>query len=186
MLGTPIVGAFEHYLRKYGSAAGHEVVNRMPARFRGWLSPHAPAMGILGARWYPYAFCGDLIRTAGAVARVADEDAFVRELACAGIDASVGTVARVLLRYAATPKSLAARAQEVWDMFHDAGRVLVVAEEREYVVTISDWTNHDGHVCRISMEVRRRLIERTGRTVEARRDRCVSFGHDVCVIRLKW
>ncbi len=71
-------------------------------------------------------------------------------------------------------------------MFHDCGRVSVVSEEREYAVTVADWANHDGYVCRIAMEVRRSLIERTGRRVEARRERCVSFGHDVCVVRLKW
>ena len=34
---------------------------------------------------------------------------------------------------------------------------------------------------------RRRLIERTGKTnVDARREKCVGFGHDVCVVRVKW
>lgn len=182
-----MVGAIEWYVKKYGAAAAHDVVAKMPARWHGWLKPNAPAWGILGAKKYPYAFCGDLVRTAIQVSRVGDEDSFVREFAAAGIDASVGTVARVLLRYAATPEMLASRAQEAWNLFHDAGRVSVQVTEHEYQTTITDWTNHDAMVCRISMEVRRRLIERSGRKViESRRDKCVSFGHPLCLVRIRW
>lgn len=185
--GTPMVGALEWYLKKYGNAAGHELVAKMPERWRGWLRPNAPALGILGAKKYPYAFCGDMVRTAMSVLHIGDEDKFIREFAAAGIDASVGTVARILLRYAATPQSLASRGQEAWNLFHDAGRVHVVCTDNEYTVTITDWTNHDVAVCRISMEVRRRLIERSGRKVlECRRDKCVAWGHPNCVVTLRW
>lgn len=182
-----MVGAVEWFIKKHGNVAAHDIVSKMPARWSGMLQPNAPALGILGAKKYPYAFCGDLVRTAMLVARIADEDSFVREFAAAGIDASVGTVARILLRYAATPEGLASRGQEAWNLFHDAGRVTVHVTDHEYQTTITDWTNHDALVCRISMEVRRRLIERSGRTVsECRRDKCVSWGHPVCVITLRW
>lgn len=187
LVGTPMVGAIEWFAKKYGNAAAHEVVSKMPDRWRGWLRPNAPALGILGAKKYPYAFCGDLMRTVVQVSRVSDEDAFIREFAAAGIDASVGTVARILLRYAATPQILAGRGQEAWSLFHDCGRVSVTCTEREYVTTITDWTNHDAMVCRISMEVRRRLIERSGKKViESRRDKCVAWGHSLCIVRLRW
>jgi hypothetical protein len=187
LVGTPMVGAIDWFIKKYGAAAGHDVVAKMPVRWVGWLKPHAPALGILGAKKYPYAFCGDLVRTALLVARIGDEDSFIREFAAAGIDASVGTVARILLRYAASPEVLAGRAQEAWNIFHDAGRVAVHVTEHEYQTTITDWTNHDVMVCRISMEVRRRLIERSGRKVtESRRDRCVAWGHPDCVVRVRW
>jgi hypothetical protein len=185
--GSPMVGAIDWYLKKYGNAAGHELVAKMPARWQGWLRPNAPALGILGAKKYPYLFCGDIIRTAITVLHIGDEDGFIREFAAAGIDASVGTVARILLRYAATPEGLANRAQEAWNIFHDSGRVQVVVTDHEYMVTINDWTNHDVMVCRISMEVRRRLIERSGRKVlECRREKCVAFGNPNCVVKLRW
>lgn len=186
MVGTPIVAAFEHYLRVHGAAAGHEVFARTSPRHRSLLSPHAPVLGLLGAKWYPYPFCAELLKNAAAAVR-ADEDAFLRELAVAGIDGSIGTVARILLRYAASPSSLAARGQEAWNMFHDEGRVSVDLTERRYVVSIHDWTHHEPLVCKISKEVRRRLLERAvGGPVEAHRDRCIGWGHEACVVRLEW
>lgn len=187
IVGTPLVGAAEWFLKKYGQAAGHEVIARVAPRWPNMLAPHAPNLGLLGAKKYPQNFMGDVLRAMIAVTRPSDEDAFIRELSAAGIDASVGTVARILLRLAATPQSLAARGQEAWNLFYDSGRVRVEVTEREYVTTVTDWANHDAMVCRVSMEVRRRLIERTGRTViECRRDRCVGWGHEACVVRIRW
>jgi len=187
MAGTPIVAAVEWYLKRYGTAAGHEVVVRMPQRWRGWLVPNSQNLGLLGAKWYPYPFVGDVMRTMMQGVRISDEDQFIRDVAAAGIDASVGTIARVLLRYAATPQSLAAHGPSAWRLFHDSGQVSVVCTENEYVSTIAEWPNHEPLVCRLAMEVRRRLIERTGRRViECRRDRCVGWGHPHCVVRLRW
>lgn len=187
MIGTPVVGAIEYFLKKYGPAAGHEVIARMPPRWAGMMVPNSKNLGLLGGKWYPYAFVADAVRAMMAAVHVEDEDAFIRELAAAGIDASVGTVARILLRYAATPETLAAHAQPAWQLFHDSGHVAVTCTSHEYISTISDWHNHEAIVCRIAMEVRRRLIERTGRKViECRRDKCVAWGHKVCVIRIRW
>lgn len=187
MMGTPLVGAIEYYLARYGRVAGHETVVRIPARWRPLLEPHAPALGVLGSRKYPYPFIGDVVRTMAAVAKVPDEDAFFRELAVAGIDASLNTAMRVLLRYASTPSSLAARGNEAWRMFHDSGHVTAVATEGEYLATTSEWANHDVVVCKVVMEVRRRLIERTGKSnVIARREKCLAWGHDVCSTRIRW
>lgn len=187
IVGTPLVGAVEWYLKKYGAAAGHEVVARMPEKWAGMLAPNARNFGLLGAKRYPQPFMGDLLRGMLQASRVTDEDAFVRELSAAGIDASVGTVARILLRLGATPQSLAARGQEAWNLFYDSGRVRVEVTTNEYVSTVTDWAQHDAMVCRVSMEVRRRLIERTGvKVLECRRDRCVGWGHDACVVRIRW
>ncbi|MGZ3453002.1 MAG: hypothetical protein ACXVEF_25570 [Polyangiales bacterium] len=187
MTGTPVLASVRYVIEKYGMPAGHEVVRRMSPRWRPLLDPHSNTLGILGAKWYPYPFVGEIVKNAIAAVHAADEDAFIRELAVAGIDASVGTVARVLLRYAATPGSLAARGQEAWNMFHDTGRVSIVVSEHSYVVTVNDWTHHDVNVCKITKEVRRRLLERSGLTnVEAHRDRCIDWGHEACVVRLEW
>lgn len=187
IVGTPLVGAMEWFLKRHGKAAGHELVNRLPPRWSGMLSPHAPNLGLLGAKKYPQNFMGDVLRGMVQAAHITDEDLFIRDVATAGIDASVGTVARILLRLAATPQSLAARGQEAWSLFYDSGRVRVEATDHEYLSTTTEWANHDAMVCRVSMEVRRRLIERTGVTIlEVRRDRCVGWGHDACVVRIRW
>jgi hypothetical protein len=187
MVGTPIVHAVEHMVKKYGQSAAQEVTRRMSPRWRALLDPHSPGLGLMGGKWYPYPMVGELMRHGASAVRAADEDAFLRELAFAGIDASVGTVARILLRYAASPRALASRGQEAWNMFHDAGTVAVEVGERSYVATITDWTNHDTEVCKISKEVRRRLLERSGLTnVVARRERCVGWGHENCVVTCEW
>jgi hypothetical protein len=186
MVGTPIVGSIDFFLQRYGRAAAHETIARVPPRWREYLRPHAPQMGILGSRRYPYSFIGDLIRTMITVVRP-NEDAFVRDLAIAGLDASLNTAMRVLLRLAATPASLAERANEGWRMFHDTGVVHASVNDREYVTEIVDWANHDVMVCKITVEVRRRLIERTGRSnVTVRREKCQAWGHEVCSSRVRW
>ena len=187
MLGTPIVGSLHWFLERYGRAAAHEVAARMPVAFRGDIDPHAPTLGFIGSRWYRYALIGELVRTMVAVLKV-DEDDFVRKMSTAGIDASINTVMRMLLRFAITPAALAARGQEAWNLFHDSGRVTILAvTEKAYVSQVSEWPNHDPIVCRIVTEVRRRLIERTGvgQTV-ATREKCVAWGHPACVSRIRW
>ena len=187
MLGTPIVGSIDYFLQAYGRAAAHEVAARLPAPYRADIDPHAPTLGFIGSRWYRYALIGELVRTMVAVVKV-DEDDFVRAMAVAGIDASINTVMRMLLRFAITPSALAARGQEAWNLFHDSGRVTILAvTEKSYVAQVTDWPNHDTVVCRIVTEVRRRLIERTGvgQTV-ATREKCVAWGHPACVSRIRW
>jgi hypothetical protein len=187
LLGTPLVGAFDYFLAKYGRAAGHEVVARLPVASREQLNPHAPALGVIGSRWYPYPLVGELVRTMGDVVKAPREDDFIREMSVAGIDSAVSTAMRFVLRFAVSPLALAARGQEAWNMFHDSGRVTILAvTDNEYVAQLSDWPNHDTTVCKIVTEVRRRLIERTGVHAVAVREKCVSWGHGTCVTRVRW
>jgi hypothetical protein len=75
----------------------------------------------------------------------------------------------------------------MWDVFHDSGRIgLVSMGDAEYVTNITDWPNHDVVVCKISMEARRRVVEKTGYKVEVRREKCVGWGHDLCQYRVRW
>lgn len=186
MLGSPIVGAMAWFVRKFGTAAGHELVVRMSARWPSMLSPHAPGLGLLGARRYEYAFVGDLLRTSALVAKV-EEDAFIRGASSAGVEASMSTVARILVRYASSPERLAARGQEAWNLFHDSGRVEVVVGDRSYRSTLHDWLGHDVAVCKTVMEVRRHILAKSGlRNVTAIREKCQAWGHDVCVTQIRW
>jgi hypothetical protein len=187
MLGTPIVGSVQYFIEKYGRAAAHEVAARMPPASRSAIDPHAPTLGFLGTRWYRYGLIGDLVRTMSAVVK-ADDDTFVRTLAVAGIDASINTAMRMMLRFAVSPAALAARSQEAWNLFHDTGKVTILAVTgSEYVSQVTEWHNHDVMVCRIVTEVRRRLIERTGvRQAVASREKCIAWGHSACMTRIRW
>lgn len=187
MLGTPIVGGTEWFTTTYGPAAAASVVAELPAVWRSWVRPNSRALGLLGAKRYPYAFIGALVGTMAKVVRAADPDLFIDHISAAGIDAAIGTGMRVLLRYGATPASLATRAQESWDMFHDSGLVRATVTAREYVSETTAWAAHDPVVCKICLYVRKRIIARAGmRNVVATRDRCQSWGHDRCVHRIRW
>jgi hypothetical protein len=119
---------------------------------------------------------------------VSDEDRFLRELSAAGIDATLSTVGRIILRYAASPWMLASRAQEIWDTFHDSGRVTIErVSDTEYLAVHSDWPSHDVTVCKVCTESRRRVVEKTGVAgIEVRREKCQGWGHEVCVTRVRW
>lgn len=188
MVGTPLVGSIRHFETKYGRAAANDVVARIPAQWRELVRPNAEAMGILGGRWYPYAFVADWIYTAKNVVRAPDEDEFIREIAWAGIDGSMSTVMRAMARWFASPRAFAARSQETWRMFHDTGIVTVpTLNEREVRRRISDWKGHNPTVCKIVMDVFARTFSKTGvRDVRCRREECVSWGRDACVFHIEW
>lgn len=185
--GTGMAGAVSYFLKRHGPAAGHAVAAKLLPKWREYVQPNAPNLGLLGARKYPYPFVGELIRAMANVAH-ADEDRFIREVVAAGVDETVDTVGRMILRHMVTVRHIAERGQELWNTFHDAGHVTItVVSDEEYVATMRDWPNHDTTVCKMCMEARRRLIERTGgKQVEASRLRCQAWGHDVCEYRVRW
>lgn len=186
--GTGLVGAVDAFEKRYGRAAVHAVAAMISQKWPGVVSANAPTLGILGAKKYGYAFVGDLGRAMVAAVHAPDEDVFIREVVGAGVDTTLNTVGRIVLRYAVSPDSIIARGQESWDMFHDAGSSHVVLRtENEYVVELRDWPNHDVMVCKICLEARRRVWEKTGvRDLEMRRERCQAWGHESCAIRVRW
>jgi hypothetical protein len=186
-LGTGLLGSVDYFLKKWGPAAGHAVVAKLSPASRTFVAPNAPSLGILAARRYPYAFVGELFRTMALVAR-APEDALIRELTAAGVDATVDTVARVILRYMVSPQTIVDRAQQLWNTFHDSGIITArVVSDHEYIAELTDWPNHDVTVCKVCAEARRRLIERTGaKDVDVTRLQCQAWGHDRCTFRVRW
>lgn len=184
--GTGIRGGIEWFVRAYGPAAAHTAVMRMPLAHRSALDPHDSALGILGARKYSYAFVGELMRAMSAAVKV-DEDTFLRAVVHHGVDATLHTVGRAILRYVVSPKMITSRAQEMWNVFHDCGRITILSQtDHDYLAQITEWPNHDVTVCKMCGEARRRIVEKTGLEVEVRRERCQAWGHDACTYRVKW
>lgn len=184
--GTGLRGGMEWFVRTFGPAAGHAVVARMPAAHRGQLDAHEAGLGILGARKYSYAFVGELFRTMAITVKM-DEDAFIRDVVNHGVDATLNTVGRAILRYAVSPQMICSRAQEMWNTFHDSGRITILSlNDSEYLAQLSEWPNHDTVVCKIGAEARRRILEKTGLKVEVRRERCQAWGHEACTYRARW
>lgn len=185
--GTGIRGGIEWYVRTYGPAAAQTAVMRMGPQHRAQLDPHDSALGILGARKYPYAFVGELMRAMAHAIRK-EEDPFLREIVGHGVDATLNTVGRAVLRYIVSPQMILSRAQEMWNVFHDCGRITVLSSnDNEYLAQTSEWPNHDVTVCKMCGEARRRIVEKIGGlTVEVRRERCQAWGHEACTYRLKW
>lgn len=184
--GTGLRGGVEWYVRSFGPAAAHAVVARLSPSSRRLVDPHDSALGILGARKYSYPFVGELMRACAAAARQ-DEDAFLRDIVNAGVDATLNTVGRAILRYAVSPQMIASRAQEMWNVFHDSGRIAIASiNDIEYVAQMTDWPNHDVTVCKMAMEARRRVVEKTGLSVDVRREKCLAWGHELCQYRVRW
>jgi hypothetical protein len=186
-LGTGILGAVDHFVKKFGPSAAHATIAKLSPASRAFVTPNVPSLAILGAKKYPYAFVGELFRTMALVAR-APEDALIRELTAAGVDATVDTVARVILRYMVSPQTIVDRAQQLWNTFHDSGIITArVVSDHEYIAELTDWPNHDVTVCKVCAEARRRLIERTGaKDVDVTRLQCQAWGHDRCTFRVRW
>ena len=188
MYGTAFVGVLEYFEKRYGVVANNTVVAAVLGRWGQFVRPNTRLMGILGAKKYPNAFVGELVRAMAVAVRAPDEDAFIREIAIAGVDATLNTVARAALRYLVSPASVAARSPDFWKLFHDSGRLTITAiTDRDFLSEVSEWQNHDVVVCKLGVEGGRRIVERTGApNVTARREKCIAWGHDVCLTRVRW
>ena len=187
LLGTAIVGAMDHFVEKHGRAAGHAMIDLLSPSARMWVHPHAPSLGFLGARRYPYAVVGELVRAIAKVTKATSEDAVHRELATAGLDASLGTVARAVLRLLVTPRLFCERAQEAWDAFHDSGVMLSEYGPHDFTSSITEWPNHDPTVCKLSTMSAGLLFERMGLPdVSVTRLECQTWGHPRCTMRVRW
>ena len=186
--GSALYHSVAHFTEKYGPATAHTVIARLPRTMRGFVQPNAPALGILGARSYPYPFVGELVRTMRDVVHAPDEDRFVQEITYAGLEVLVNTMHRVLLRWLVSPAAFLERRQEIWELFHTEGRLNVLSQTKtSYVIEDVDWTNTDPIVCKVNLEGRRRMLELMGLTeIEARREKCRAWGHDRCLTRFKW
>ena len=186
--GSGVLGAVSYFEERYGRAAMHAVAAQISTELRTYLNPQLPLFGLLATTMYPYALIGQVLRGMISAMRPPDEDQFLREIAAAGMDRSLNTVFRAAMRFMVTPESYAPRAQEIWNLYHDSGTVTVLSiKSNEYRVQLSDWPQHDNYVCRICMEARRRALERMGAVdVEARREKCQGWGHDVCTHAFKW
>ena len=185
--GTGFLGGVEWYVGRYGPAAAHAVIARLSPAARAYVVPNSPNLGILGAKKYPYAIVGELVRAMAAAVRL-DEDALIRELSTVGVDATIDTVARVAVRWIVSPESVVERSPDLWRTFHDCGTLRITwVSEREFLSEVSNWPHHDLTVCKMCVEGGRRLVERSGvERVEARREKCQSWGHTSCVTRVRW
>jgi len=186
--GSAVTGGLGHFTERYGRVALHEIYARLPADLRGGLDPHAPNLGLLPTRLYPYPHIGRLLRTMAQVVHASDEDTFLRMLSAAAMNTTMTTVNRLALRYLVSPATYASRAQQIWDLYHDSGRLTVLpSAPNELVVQIDEWPNHDVTVCKVCVEGRRRILELIGvRPLEARRSKCRHWGDATCVQYLRW
>ena len=187
IVGTPIVAGARHFQLTYGRAACMDVVARLAPQWRYLVDPNADVFGFLGARWYPYGFIAEFMNCAKTVVRK-DEDEFLREMAFAGIDGSMSTVMRAMLRWFSSPRAFAERSQDSWRLFHDTGVMSVpTLTDHDVRRRVTDWQGHNVVICKIVAEVFARTFSKTGvSNVRVRREECVSWGRDACVFHIKW
>jgi hypothetical protein len=186
--GSALHHSFLGFERRFGPAAAHATIVKLPPVSRVLVKPNTPAFGVLAARIYPYSFVGDMIRSMRDVVRAKDEDVFVRELVVLGLDVLMGTVHRVLVRWLLSPNMFLSKRQEIWELYHDHGKLNVVSQtETSYVIEDAEWSNTDALVCKVNFEARKRFLEMMGlRRVEGRREKCRAWGHASCVTRFWW
>lgn len=186
--GSPLYHSFAWFGKVYGPAASHAVISRLPTQWRPLVKPNEAAFGVLGARVYPYPFVGDMLRTMKTVVGAKDEDTFLRDVTNAAIDQLLSTMHRVLIRWLLTPKTFLDHRQEIWDMYHDTGKLHVLSlTDKDFVIEDAEWGNTDPFVCKVNVEGRRRMMEVMGmRNIEMRREKCRSWGHDTCQTRVRW
>jgi hypothetical protein len=187
MRGAGVLGAVEYFARKYGPAAMHATITHLSPASRAFVRPNTPNFGLVPGQLYPNAFLGDLGRAMVAAVRV-DEDVFIRDFAGGGIDANLTSIHRIAIRLITSIETYMKRSQQLWDLYHDSGRVSVLpTAKNELLVQLHDWAAHDPFLCKVNVEGRRRILELLGlKNVQARRDKCQAWGHGVCLASYRW
>lgn len=186
--GSALFHSFTWFEQRFGPSAAHATIAKLSPEWRALVKPNERAFGVLGARIYPYPFVGDMVRTMRAVVNVKDEELFIRDLTNAGLEALLGTMHRLVVRWLVSPRTFLDHRQEIWELYHDTGKLNVLSlTDREYLIEDAEWNNTDAVVCKVNLEGRRRMLEVMGlHGIEARREKCRAWGHATCETRFRW
>jgi hypothetical protein len=191
--GEPRVkgAAIREFLLWYDEQYGHEATLRLaeaiPPSYEGLISPSEPALGVLGASWYPSALVAPMLDSLAATTKDGGRQ-FALEANRAVVPRMIRGVYRVLFDVVATPERYAQHVGRLWRRLHTTGdRRMRIVAPGEAFSTVESWPGHHPLLCWITIYTMAFLFEAMGYTQwSVDRIACVSDGAARCATTLRY
>ncbi|HEY1691594.1 MAG TPA: hypothetical protein VGG39_05515 [Polyangiaceae bacterium] len=173
--------------RKFGHDETRALLTGVPPALLATIEPSQPALGILGASWYPTTLTHPMLDRLAArvgneardVARDANRDVVPR---------MIRGVYRVLFRAVASPELYARHVPRLWRRLHTTGdRTVVLRAPGEAHSTTRDWPGHHPVLCWMTIYTMAYVFEAMGyRQWSVERLACVGHGARACETLLRF
>jgi hypothetical protein len=173
--------------QRYGHAATVALCERVPPHLRGMLDLTQPALGILGATWYPASLTYPMLD------RVLEQyGGDGRELAAAVnrdlVPKMIKGIYRMIFQTVASPELYARHVHRIWRRLHTTGdrRMLIVAPGEAFSV-VENWPGHHPFLCWTTIYTMAYVFEAMGyKHWSVERTACVSHGGERCETTLRY
>jgi hypothetical protein len=174
--------------RRYGHEETLLLTERLPPHLLAMLHPAQPALGILGASWYPctlvHNMCDRLLELRGG--------GDGRELALAAnrevMPRIMHGMYRMVLRTVGSPELYAHHVQRLWRRLHTTGeRSITLHEPDEAFSVVENWPGHHPLLCWLTIYTMAYMFETMGyKRWSVERVACVSQGGARCETLLRY
>jgi hypothetical protein len=172
---------------RYGHGETRALVERVPPPLLALIDPSQPALGILGATWYPTSLTHPMLDRL--VARVGNEGReLAREANREVVPRMIRGIYRVLFRAAASPELYARHVPRLWRRLHTTGdRTMILRAPGEILSTTSNWPGHHPVLCWMTIYTMAQVFEAMGyRQWTVERLACVGHGAERCETVLRY
>jgi hypothetical protein len=175
------------HVKRYGHAETVALTERVPPHLMTTFDTTQPALGVLGATWYPCAVTHPMLDR---VVEVHGNEG--RDIANAAnreaVPKMIRGVYRMLFRTAASPQLYASHIQRFWRRLHTTGdRGMTIFESGEAHSVIENWPGHHPFLCWSSIYTMAYVFEAMGYTRwSVERIKCVDHGATRCESLLRY
>lgn len=169
------------YDRKYGHDATMRLVETVRPPLAGMIDVNRPALGILGASWYPMSITHPMLDRLVAIHGREGRD-LARDANRDVVPTLIRGVYRVLFRAAASPELYARHVGRLWGRLHSTGeRTMEIRAEGEAFSVVKNWPGHHPMLCWITIYTMAYVFEAMGyKQWSVDRLSCVAHGAPQC------
>ncbi len=176
-----------YYDRRYGHAATAQLVEGLPPHYASQIDVTQPALGILGASWYPVSLTNPMMTRAMAGWRYEGRE-LANECAADAVPRLISGVYRTLFDLTASPELYAKHLPRLWRRLNTTGeRSLEIREPGVALSRVWNWPAHHPLGCWMAIYTMAHVFGAMGYTrwtVERRA--CVGHGGKVCETVLRY
>jgi len=173
--------------QRYGHDETVALTERIPPHLMTMLDTTRPALGVLGASWYPITLTHPMLDR---VVEVRGNEG--REIANAAnrviVPKMIRGIYRMIFRTAATPELYASHIQRLWRRLHTTGdRSMTLLSSSEAHSVVENWPGHHPFLCWSSIYTMAYMFEAMGYArCNAERIACVGHGAARCESILRY
>ncbi len=174
--------------RRYGHEETAKLAEGLSPDARAMIDPSQPALGILGATWYPTDVTHPMLdRVMG---RGPNEGRDLAQHACREVaPRMIRGVYKMLFQSVATPELYAKHIGRMWRRLHNTGdRTMILRAPGEAVSRTENWAAHHPFACWLTIYVMGNVFEAMGfKRWSVERTSCVAHGGPRCetILRFK-